>query len=171
MDYTPYDDTFTQTNQPGSTWSYQSPTWAPSNTMSPIVRDSSPQGQTSRPHSIPELADRAKQILGDDQRPLNAWLRIAERAHRDAKSYQEQGDLESAFVEYAKAATILREKIPTHPDYMVLLSRRQRHNMSLVSHFYPMVHDCGPGSVGRVHIPYECIDEFIFRVLRDSHLV
>jgi len=87
-------------------------------------------GKCTRPT---ELAERAKQILGEDPRPFKAWLRIAENARRDAKSFQEQGDLESAFVEYAKAATIVLEKIPSHPDYRVLLSTTQRHNMGLKS--------------------------------------
>ncbi|KAI9459316.1 hypothetical protein F5148DRAFT_964366, partial [Russula earlei] len=86
-----------------------------------------------RPHSIAELAELAKLTLGDDPKPFKAWLRTAENARRAAKSFQEQGDLESAFVEYAKAATIVLEKIPAHPDYRVLLSTTQRHNMGLVS--------------------------------------
>jgi STAM-binding protein len=87
-----------------------------------------------RPHSIAELAECAKQSLGDDVRPLKAWLGIAENALRDARSFCEQGDLDSAFVEYAKAATSVLERIPAHPDYRVLLDERQRHNMGLVSY-------------------------------------
>lgn len=156
------------TYQPGPTRIYQNPNSAPPNVAHPALP---PQHQAppSRPHSIGELAERAKQILGEDPRPFKAWLRIAENARRDAKSFQEQGDLESAFVEYAKAATIVLEKIPAHPDYRVLLSTTQRHNMGLVSYFYPIAHDCG--SVGRVHFPYECIDESIFRVLHGFHLI
>ncbi|KAF8477668.1 hypothetical protein DFH94DRAFT_634532, partial [Russula ochroleuca] len=90
-----------------------------------------------RPHLIAELAERAKQSLGDDTgpiRPFKVWLRIAENARRDAKIFHEQGEFESAFVEYAKAATIMLEKIPGHPDYEVFLSMTQRHNMALVSY-------------------------------------
>jgi hypothetical protein len=121
-------------------------------------------GFTRNPHSIEELAERMKQNLGENPRPFKTWLRIAENARRDAKTFQEQGDLDSAFVEYAKAATIVLEKIPAHPDYRVLLSTTQRHNMGLVSCFYPICPDNG-GSVGHVHVPYECI----FRVLHNSH--
>jgi len=109
------------------------PTWAaPSNTVSlPDIRDclrsfpgvpALPEG-TSRPHSIAELAEHAKQILrilDNDPRPLNYWLRIVDYARRDAKSFQEQCDLESGFVEYTKAATIVLNKIPAHPDFMVV---------------------------------------------------
>ncbi|KAI0301378.1 hypothetical protein BC826DRAFT_888745, partial [Russula brevipes] len=86
-----------------------------------------------RPHSIAELAEHAKQSLGDDPRPFKTWLRIAENARRDAKGFREQGDIESAFIEYARAATVVLEKIPAHPDYRVLLTTTQRHNMGLVS--------------------------------------
>jgi STAM-binding protein len=87
----------------------------------------------SRPHSIAELTEMAKDSLGEDNFPFKTWLRIAENARRDAKGHQEQGDFESAFVDYAKAATIALEKIPVHPDYKVLLNPAQRHNMILVS--------------------------------------
>jgi STAM-binding protein len=111
---------------------YQNPTSA-SPTQPTFAPPSQPQA-ASRPHSIAELAEYAKQTLGDDYKPFKAWLRIAENARRDAKVFQEQGDLDSAFVEYAKAATIVLEKIPAHNDYRVLLNATQRHNMGLVSY-------------------------------------
>jgi STAM-binding protein len=92
------------------------------------------QCQTApRPHSIAELAEMAKDSLGDEDFPFKTWLRIAENARRSAKSYREQDDLESEFVEYAKAAIISLEKIPGHPDYTIRLNSTQRHNISLVS--------------------------------------
>jgi USP8 dimerisation domain len=123
------------TFQPGPTGPYRNPNSAPPNVVeAPPPPPPPPQLQAaSRPHSIAELADFAKQSLGDDPRPFKTWLRIAENARRDAKSFHEQGDAESAFMEYAKAATIVLEKIPAHPEYRVLLSTTQRHNMGLVS--------------------------------------
>jgi hypothetical protein len=51
-------------------------------------------------------------------------------------------------VEYAKAATIVLEKIPGHPEYRVLLSTTQRHNMGLVRYLYSLgPHKCA--SVGQ----------------------
>ena len=136
----------------GSTRSYQYSTRAPSNFVpSPVVRDrlrptpAQPQG-TSRPHNIRELAERAKHFLGEDPKTFKSWLRIAENARGNAKNFQEKGDFESAFVEFAKAATIVLEKIPAHPDYRVLLSTTQRHNMGLVSNLYLI----GP----RVRVPW-----------------
>jgi hypothetical protein len=114
----------------------------------------------SRPHSIAELAKLAKQSLGDDVRPFKAWLRFAENAVGDARSFNARGDLESAFVEYTKAAAIVFEKVPAHPDYRVLLSTTQRYNMGLVSYFYSLgPHTCA--SVGRVHAPYVYISVFL----------
>lgn len=80
----------------------------------------------------------AEQSLGNEARPFKTWLRIAESARRDAQSYQEEGDLESAFIETARAATIVLEKIPSHPDYRILLTPVQRHNMGLVSYLNPL---------------------------------
>ena len=122
--------------QPDSTRVYQNPTSIPSNPSQPRAGPipSQPQ-EPSRPHSIAELAEIAKHTLGDDHRPFKTWLRIAENARHAAKNFQEQGDLESAFIEFAKAATIVLEKIPAHRDYRVLLSSTQRHNMGLVSRF------------------------------------
>jgi STAM-binding protein len=129
-------DPYTQSNQfQPATFSqvhYQNPTTTRSNPTQP--RAAPPPLEAPRPHSIAELAEMAKQSLGDDARPFKTWLRIAETARRDAKGFQEQGDLESAFIEFARAATIVLEKIPSHPEYRVLLSQTQRHNMGLVSY-------------------------------------
>lgn len=125
-------DAYTQSSQlQPATFSqvhYQNPTR--SNPAQP--RTAPTPLEASRPHSIAELAELAKQSLGDDVRPFKTWLRIAETARRDAKSFQEQGDLEASFIAFARAATIVLEKIPSHPDYRVLLSTTQRHNMGLV---------------------------------------
>jgi STAM-binding protein len=136
---------FTQTSQfrpatfqPGPVGPYRNPNSAPPNAVE-VAPPTSQLQPASRPHSIAELADLAKQNLGDDTRPFKTWLRIAENARRDAKSFLEQGDIEGAFVEYAKAATIVLEKIPAHPEYRVLLSTTQRHNMGLVSSSCPLV--------------------------------
>ncbi|KAI0298362.1 hypothetical protein B0F90DRAFT_713962 [Multifurca ochricompacta] len=126
--------TFNPQVQPAPSRIYQNLAATSSNIAQTHVSPPSSQTQgPSRPHSIAELAELAKQSFGDDTRPFKAWLRIAENARRDAKSFQEQGDIESAFVEFAKAATIVLEKIPSHPDYRVLLSSTQRHNMGLMN--------------------------------------
>lgn len=86
-----------------------------------------------RPASISELAARAQDNLWDPTKGLKHWLRTAERARRHAEALATDGDYESAFVEYAKAATIVLEKLPTHREYNVLLNADQRQNLGMVS--------------------------------------
>ena len=180
-----------QTNQPraatlqhGSTRSYQNPTLAPfvNSVPSPIALGCLPSPPShaqfqgpSRPLSYSELVERTEHhwesLENVSSKPLKGWLLLAESIRIDAKNFVKQGDLESAFVEYAKVATVILKKIPAHPDYRVILSTKHRHNIGLVSYFYPIAHVCG--LVGRMHFPYgfECIDEFIFRVHHDLHLI
>jgi hypothetical protein len=141
----PYDTgTSAQTSdtfQHGSTWSYQNPT----SNFNPFVLDwlrsllgGAQLQETSRPLSYSEFIERTEhhwQSLKNDSKPLKVWLRLAESIYKDAKIFDRQVDLESAFVEYAKAATIVLEKIPAHTDYRVPLGTTQLHNMGLVSYF------------------------------------
>lgn len=43
------------------------------------------------------------------------------------------GDLENAFVEYAKAATLILDRMPTHREYMTRLNPQQRDSLTAVS--------------------------------------
>jgi USP8 dimerisation domain len=153
-------DTSAQTSQlrpatSGPTQVYQDPTSTPSNLTQSSTPPSQLQG-ASRPHSVAELEERARQSCVDI-RPFKAWLRIAENARRDAKDFHEQGDLESAFVEFEKAATVMLEKIPAHPDFRVFLSAKQRIDVSMVSSFYPLgSHSCACGSISHLHISCKC---------------
>ena len=95
-----------------------------------------------RPLSIAELADRALHNLWDSSRSLKQWLKAADGFRKAGRSYVDAGDLEAAFVEFAKAATIILEKLPTHKEYYTLLSPTQRHNLGIVSivyRIYPLV--------------------------------
>ncbi|KAL4248590.1 peptidase M67C family protein [Abortiporus biennis] len=84
-----------------------------------------------RPATIAELASQAQRHLWDPSKPLKHWLRTAERARKAAQTYQEAGDYESAFVEFAKAATLVLEKLPTHSEYKALLTPEQRSNLGV----------------------------------------
>jgi STAM-binding protein len=97
-----------------------------------------PSLAASRPHSIAELAEVVRVSLGNEARPFKTWLRLAQNVRGDGKSFQEQGDLEHAFIEFGKAATIVLEKIPSHPDYGVLTTQTQRHNIGLVSYLHQL---------------------------------
>lgn len=94
----------------------------------------SPSFEVLRPQSPHELTQRARKSVGDAARPFEAWLRRAMDAERAAYRYQEQGDFESAFFEFGIAGIILIEKIPCHPDFIVLLTTTQRHSIYMVSY-------------------------------------
>ncbi|KAI0089456.1 hypothetical protein BDY19DRAFT_942423 [Irpex rosettiformis] len=84
-----------------------------------------------RPRSIAELAADANEGLWEPSRPLKHWLRTAEKARKTGNSYVEAGDYELAFIEYARAATLVLEKLPTHREYQTLLTANQRANLGL----------------------------------------
>jgi STAM-binding protein len=65
--------------------------------------------------------------------PLKHWLRTAERARKDGNSYVDAKNWEAAFIELARAATIVLEKLPTHSEYHTMLTADQRANLGLVS--------------------------------------
>ena len=104
------------------------------------ISSSSLETSNLKPRSIVELAEVAEQSL-DDVFPFNtySWLRMAEKARRDAEIFHEQGEVESAFIEFTKAVTIVRDKIP--PDYRTPLISTGKYNISTVSyHFYSLAH-------------------------------
>ncbi|KAJ3501429.1 hypothetical protein NLJ89_g9344 [Agrocybe chaxingu] len=84
-----------------------------------------------RPSSIAELADRAMLDLWDENKDFKHYLRLAEKYRREGKECAKRGDLEGAFVELARAATLVLEKLPMHKDYHVVLNANQRHNLGL----------------------------------------
>ena len=88
-------------------------------------------GANQRPASISELAERAN-IPYDDSKGFKYHLKSAEKYRREGKEYVRLGDLENGFVELAKAATIVLERLPEHPDYIAKLRPNQRHNLGLV---------------------------------------
>lgn len=94
---------------------------------------SASDAQQKRPATIAELADKAREDIWDPNKHLKHWLRTAELSRKYGKSYAEAGDYERSFVQLARAATIILEKMPTHRDYQTLLNATQRHNLSLVS--------------------------------------
>ncbi|KAF8452830.1 hypothetical protein L210DRAFT_3639282 [Boletus edulis BED1] len=93
----------------------------------------SPQSSSSprRPFCIAELANRATHNLWDPSKGLKQWLKTADGFRKAGRAYHEAGDLEAAFVEFAKAATIILEKLPLHKEYFTLLTPTQRHNLGL----------------------------------------
>ncbi|KAJ3747852.1 hypothetical protein DFH05DRAFT_858756 [Lentinula detonsa] len=89
-----------------------------------------------RPALISELAVRAQQTDWDENGPFKYFLRLAERYRKDAKEAVARGDLEEAFVAFARSASIVLEKLPSHRDYHTSLTNTQRHNLTLVRYFH-----------------------------------
>ncbi|KIP05613.1 hypothetical protein PHLGIDRAFT_144740 [Phlebiopsis gigantea 11061_1 CR5-6] len=84
-----------------------------------------------RPRSIAELAAIAQHNLWDPSKPLKHWLRTAEKARKLGQSYVDASNYEAAFIEFARAATIVLEKLPIHQEYNVLLNADQRANLAM----------------------------------------
>ena len=86
-----------------------------------------------RPRTIAELATIANENLWDSSKPLKHWLRTAEKARKVGNAFVESREYELAFIQFARAATLVLEKLPSHKEYQSLLSSAQRSNLGLVS--------------------------------------
>lgn len=105
-------------------------------TQSPNTSRHNPSaGPSRRPATISELAERAN-IPWDESKGFKYHLKLAEKYRREGKEYARSGDMENAFVELAKAATLVLERLPEHPDYNARLNPNQRHNLGLVCSFF-----------------------------------
>ncbi|KAF9531213.1 hypothetical protein CPB83DRAFT_849571 [Crepidotus variabilis] len=97
----------------------------------PHGRQNSRGNSQKRPASIAELAERAMVDLWDDTKDFKYYLRLAEKYRKEGKECAKRGDLEGAFVELARAATLVLEKLPMHKDYYSVLNSNQRQNLGL----------------------------------------
>ncbi|KAF5325163.1 hypothetical protein D9619_010076 [Psilocybe cf. subviscida] len=95
------------------------------------ARNGANAGIVRRPASIAELAERAMQNLYDESKDFKYYLRVAEKYRKEGKEFSKRGDLEAAFVELARAATLVLEKLPLHRDYQTMLNPSQRQNLAL----------------------------------------
>lgn len=57
---------------------------------------------------------------------------MAENARHSGQELDRAGELEDAFVEYTKAASLILEKIPSHRDYHARLDSTQRDTLIAV---------------------------------------
>lgn len=83
---------------------------------------------------ISELAARAQQTTWDEDGSFKYFLRLAEKYRKEAKEAVAKGELEEAFIAFARSASIVLERLPNHRDYNTTLNHSQRHNLSLVSY-------------------------------------
>jgi STAM-binding protein len=102
---------------PGST--KQSPPTA-------ISQQRSLRNLSKRPLTMEELDTRARDDLWDGKETLGHYLAIAGRFRNDGNDLQARGDYESAYVQFAKAAALVLEKIPLHREYMNLPAEKRR---------------------------------------------
>ncbi|KAF8967863.1 hypothetical protein BDZ97DRAFT_1801625 [Flammula alnicola] len=105
-------------------------------------------GLAKRPSSIAELADRVMEDLWDDSKDFKHYLRVAEKYKKGGKEYARRGDLEGTFIELARAATLVLEKLPMHLDYNVKLNASQQQNLALV-HILDNLSDLNPAIIDR----------------------
>jgi STAM-binding protein len=90
-----------------------------------------PPSPQYRPAKISELADSAKSLHLDPYKSIKFHLSLGDKLRKFAKQCEDEGDLENAFVYYAKAAYVVADKVPEHRDYCALLTP-QRENFASI---------------------------------------
>ncbi|KAJ1301286.1 hypothetical protein OPQ81_003691 [Rhizoctonia solani] len=73
-----------------------------------------------RPFSIAELAARSRPTGYDPSKSLKDLLRIATAERNAGDNARAAGDVEAAFIHYAKASTLMLEELPGHPKFLEL---------------------------------------------------
>ncbi|CAE6535940.1 unnamed protein product [Rhizoctonia solani] len=73
-----------------------------------------------RPFSIAELAARSRPTGYDPSKSLKDLLRIATADRKAGDNARANGDIEAAFIHYAKASTLMLEELPGHPKFIEL---------------------------------------------------
>ncbi|KAG8742734.1 hypothetical protein FRC10_001008, partial [Ceratobasidium sp. 414] len=86
-----------------------------------------------RPSSILELAAHVRPTGYDSLKSSKDVLRIATAERDSGNQAKSQGDLESAFIHFGKAATLIFEEFPTHPGYDGL-TPVQKHALAKIRH-------------------------------------
>ncbi|CAE7130661.1 unnamed protein product [Rhizoctonia solani] len=78
-----------------------------------------------RPFSIAELAARSRPTGYDATKSLKDLLRIANSECNAGDNARSTGDVEFAFIHYAKASTLMLEELPGHPKFVELTPAQQ----------------------------------------------
>ncbi|KAG8850105.1 hypothetical protein FRB91_009346 [Serendipita sp. 411] len=86
-----------------------------------------------RPHSISDLAQFARDDSPSTSRSIKDWLRVADALRKQGQQANGEGDIQAAFVYYARSATYILEKIPRHPSYEDL-NDTQKNNLKSNGH-------------------------------------
>ncbi|KAF8513232.1 hypothetical protein JB92DRAFT_236559 [Gautieria morchelliformis] len=101
-----------------STASTSYTSFAPSSyTRQPVPQPKRPSPLSDRPHSIEELARIAGQDKYDRFGDIKQDLRYAEVYRSEGNKDLQAGDLEWAFIHFARTATLVLHRIPTNSHY------------------------------------------------------
>ncbi|KAK7045219.1 hypothetical protein R3P38DRAFT_190344 [Favolaschia claudopus] len=96
----------------------------------------------TRPATISELAAAAASSPAPPGRDLKYYIRLAETHRKTASAYLARAkqrtdgpdgvglDMERAFIEFARAATLIVETIPMHREYAGTLNAEQKVNLT-----------------------------------------
>ncbi|KAL0058983.1 hypothetical protein AAF712_014320 [Marasmius tenuissimus] len=90
-----------------------------------------PSHYNRRPSSIAELAHKARTHTLRENQNLKYYLKHAESNRREGIRLAEMGDVEAAFIAFARTASLVLEMLPAHPDYKTSLTEDQRLNLNL----------------------------------------
>ncbi|CAE6415089.1 unnamed protein product [Rhizoctonia solani] len=78
-----------------------------------------------RPFSIAELAARSRPTGYDPSKSLKDLLRTATAERNAGDNARATGDVEAAFIHYAKASTLMLEELPGHPKFVELTTAQK----------------------------------------------
>ncbi|KAG9122757.1 hypothetical protein FRC07_000726, partial [Ceratobasidium sp. 392] len=85
-----------------------------------------------RPLSVEELLNQSRPTGYDPDKPLDDLLQIATTEHSVGKQAETAGDLESAFIHFARASTLMTEELPTHPKFVELTPQQMAHGQTIL---------------------------------------
>lgn len=90
-----------------------------------------------KPANIADLAALAREVKWDPKTPFREILQKAQMHDDLGKAAAAEGDIELAFVQYAKAATLIFDEVPTRPDYLIGTNEQQKKALRDVCRCYP----------------------------------
>lgn len=102
-----------------------------------------------QPYSIAELAKISEPTSYDSSRSIKDQLRAVETLRKQGQQHRQEGDYQSAFVYLARAATVVLEKLPTHPQYNSLNAEQKGALKDVSPHAH--LKDCSANNFARTY--------------------
>ncbi|KFY63713.1 hypothetical protein V496_03740 [Pseudogymnoascus sp. VKM F-4515 (FW-2607)] len=84
----------------------------------------STSGEAAMPMSIAEIAARAQDFEYNPYIRLKVWLRTAELLLREAQIYEDEGNIQQAYMLLMRFVTLVADKLSAHPDTKDPANRR-----------------------------------------------